>query len=132
MSTRYISCARRGHRVGAQDKHRLVREVAVQSFFVVEEVGPVLLLQLRRARSDPQTLITSTESVGELRVPAARHLLEIRGVACDIPRLAPEGLDATVSPVSVEGGNGVAQGSPGVHLGERLGNHPDADLVALQ
>src|SRR2546430_10307053 len=78
MSTRYISCARRGHRVGAQDKHCLVREVAVQSFFVIEEVGPVLLLQLRRARSDPQTLIASMESVAELRVPSARDLLEIR------------------------------------------------------
>src|SRR2546423_532296 len=132
MSTRYISCARRGHRVGAQDKHCLVREVAVQSFFVVEEVGPVLLLQLRRARSDPQTLIASMESVAELRVPSARDLLEIRGVARDVPRLAPEGLDATVSPESVEGRNGVAQRSPGVPLGKRLGNHPDADLVALQ
>src|SRR2546428_3108843 len=132
MSTRYIGCARRGERVDAQDKHRLVREVAIQSRLVVEEVGPVLLLQLRRARSDSQTLIASTKSVGELRFPAARHLLEIRAVAGDIPRLAPEDLDATVSPVSVEGRNGVAQRRPGVLLGERRGNHPDAHLVALQ
>src|SRR5207302_4956587 len=49
MSTRYISCARRRERVGAQDKHRLVREVLIQSLFVVEEVGPLRLLQLWRA-----------------------------------------------------------------------------------
>src|SRR5882724_4094136 len=39
---------------------------------------------------------------------------------------------ATVSPVSVEGRNGVAQRSPGVLLGERRGHHPNAHLVALQ
>src|SRR5919106_6368938 len=42
MSTHHIGGARREDRVGAQDKHRLVREVAIQSLFVVEEVGPVL------------------------------------------------------------------------------------------
>src|SRR2546422_5709050 len=126
MSTRYIGCARCDERVGAQDKHRLVREVVIQSVFVVEELGPVLLLQLRRARSNPQTLIASTKSVGELRFPTTRHLLEIRAVAGDIPSLAPEDLDATVSPVSVEGRNGVAQRSPGVLLGERRGPHPNA------
>ena len=107
MSTRYISCARRRERVGAQDKHRLVREVLIQSLFVVEEVGPLLLLQLWRAGSNSQTLIASTKSVGELRFPTTRHLLEVRAVTGDIPRLAPEDLDATVSPVSVEGRNGI-------------------------
>src|SRR5206468_8553531 len=117
---------------GAQDKHRLVREILIQSLFVVEEVGPLLLLRLWRAGSNSQTLIASTKSVGELRFPTTRHLLEVRAVTGDVPRLAPEDLDATVSPVSVEGRNGVAQRSPGVLLGERRCHHPNSHPVALQ
>src|SRR5919198_295008 len=116
MSAYDIGCASCGDRVGAQDQHRLVREVTIQSVFVVEEIGPVLLFQPRRACGDSQALIASTESVGELCLPTARHLLEIRAVTGDVPRLAPEDLDATINPVSVEGRNGVAQHGPRVLL----------------
>jgi hypothetical protein len=76
--------------------------------------------------------MASIQSVGELLVPTARHLLKIRAVAGEVPRLAPEDLDAPLGQVLLQVGNGIAQRNPRLPLGERLGDHPHAYLVALE
>jgi hypothetical protein len=135
VCTRHVqnfSRSARGERVGAQHGQALIGDRRVERLFVFAKVFPVFLFEPGCISGHSHAGIASGQCAGEFLIPTAGHSLEIKRATLEIPVAGQDNFYAALSQVSIKVRNSLFQCMPGFFLCQRLGNHPQAGLLAFQ
>src|SRR5439155_22484291 len=76
--------------------------------------------------------IAATHCARELFVPSVNHSVKIERAIVKIPVAGGNNLDAAIGDARVDVRHDVSQRTLGVYLRHGRGNHPEAELVAVQ
>ena len=88
--------------------------------------------QPKRVAAYPHAFEAPGQGTTKLLVPAAGDSLHVEFLALEIPLTAVEKFDTLFRQVSVEVGHVARHRGPGLRLGDRFGDCPDAEFVVLQ